>query len=417
MKTNIWIMNHYAGSMYFNRGGRHYNFAKYLRRAGYEPVIFGAISKHGSAECFFETDALWEERIAEEIDTPFIFVRARTYTGNGKQRVLNMIDFYRNVKKAAKEYAAQHGKPNVIYASSVHPLTLVAGLQLAKHFGVKCVCEVRDLWPESIVVEGVAGPYNPAVIALRILERWIYKSADSLIFTMESAYDYIEEHHWEKDVPMSKVFYVNNGVDLETYDRNRTEKTIEDPDLTDPNVFKVVYAGSMRPSNSPEMILDCAEKLRAYPKICFLMYGGGELLEDIRQACEERGLSNCKIKGPVSKEYIPYILSCSDLNLLNYPLKAGDLYKYGSSQNKLFEYMASGKPILSNVAMKNDIVLRYGCGVSRAMETSEEYAEEILKMYRLPKEEYVQMCRNGRQAARDYDFPALTKKLLAAIGG
>ena len=27
-------------------------------------------------------------------------------------------------EKAAKEYAAQHGKPDVIFASSVHPLTL-----------------------------------------------------------------------------------------------------------------------------------------------------------------------------------------------------------------------------------------------------------------------------------------------------
>ena len=78
----------------------------------------------------------------------FVFVRGRTYEGNGKQRVLNMVDFFRNVKRAARAYAKTWGKPDVIYASSVHPLTLVAGLQMAKHFGVPCVCEVRDLWPE-----------------------------------------------------------------------------------------------------------------------------------------------------------------------------------------------------------------------------------------------------------------------------
>lgn len=72
MKTNIWILNHYASDMYFDRGGRHYNFAKYLRRAGYAPVIFGANSKHGKPERFLETDALWEESIAEEINTPFV---------------------------------------------------------------------------------------------------------------------------------------------------------------------------------------------------------------------------------------------------------------------------------------------------------------------------------------------------------
>ncbi len=114
MKTNIWILNHYASDMYFDQGGRHYNFAKNLRRAGYAPVIFCANSKHGKPECFLETDALWEGAHRRGDRHAFRFVRARTYTGNGKQRVLNMIDFYRNVKKAAKEYAAQHGKPDVI---------------------------------------------------------------------------------------------------------------------------------------------------------------------------------------------------------------------------------------------------------------------------------------------------------------
>ena len=69
--------------------------------------------------------------MAEEIGVPFVFVQARTYTGNGKQRILNMMDFYRNVKKVASEYAAKHGKPDIIYASTVHPLTLVAGIHLA----------------------------------------------------------------------------------------------------------------------------------------------------------------------------------------------------------------------------------------------------------------------------------------------
>ena len=247
MKTNIWILNHYASDMYFDHGGRHYNFAKFLRRAGYAPVIFGANSKHGKAERFFETDALWEEHVAEEIDTPFVFVRARTYNGNGKQRVLNMIDFYRNVKKAAKEYAAQHGRPDVIFASSVHPLTLVAGIQLAKQFGVKCVCEVRDLWPESIVVySNRFTKDNPLIKLLYRGEKWIYKRADALVFTMEGAYDYITEQGWEKDIPRSKVHYINNGVDLEQFDYNKEHFHVEDPELNDPSTFKVVYTGSVR---------------------------------------------------------------------------------------------------------------------------------------------------------------------------
>ena len=81
MKKNVWIMNHYAGSMFFDKGGRHYNFAKYLRRAGYEPVIFCANSMHGNQEAFFDHQDLWHEHMADEINTPFVFVRARLYQG------------------------------------------------------------------------------------------------------------------------------------------------------------------------------------------------------------------------------------------------------------------------------------------------------------------------------------------------
>ncbi len=89
-----------------------------------------------------------------------------------------MIDFYRNVKKAVKEYAAQHGKPDVIFASSVHPLTLVAGIQLAKQFGVKCVCEVRDLWPEHQKFDRFTKK-NPLIRLLYQGEKWIYKKLDT----------------------------------------------------------------------------------------------------------------------------------------------------------------------------------------------------------------------------------------------
>ena len=42
MGKTFWIMNHYASHMLFDKGGRHYWFAKYLDRAGYQPVVFCA---------------------------------------------------------------------------------------------------------------------------------------------------------------------------------------------------------------------------------------------------------------------------------------------------------------------------------------------------------------------------------------
>lgn len=409
MKTNIWIMNHYAGGMFFDQGGRHYNFAKYLRRAGYAPVVFCANSKHGRAERFLETDALWEERIAEEIDTPFVFVKARTYTGNGKQRVLNMVDFYRNVQKAAVEYAAKHGKPDVIYASSVHPLTLVAGIRLAKRFGVKCICEVRDLWPESIVAYSSRfTKKNPLIRLLYQGEKWIYKKADAMIFTMEGAYDYIAEQGWDKEIPRSKVHHINNGVDLELFDYNKEHFRVEDPELDDPEVFKVIYTGSVRRVNNLGLLLDAAKCVKD-SRVKFLIWGDGDEREALEQRVRDEKIANVEFKGRVEKKYVPSIVSRSDLNLVHW--EQAPLLKYGVSYNKLFEYLAAGRPVFSTVCTRYSILEKYGCGMDTEGFAPAELAAGIDRMAALPADERLHMGENARAAAVDFDFAVLTKKL------
>ena len=413
MKKNIWIMNHYAGSMFFDRGGRHYNFAKYLRRAGYEPVIFCANSKHGQQELFFEDQDLWHEHIAEEIATPFVFVKARAYQGNGKQRVLNMIDFYRNVKKTAREYVKTHKRPDIIYASSVHPLTLVAGIQLAKHFGVKCICEVRDLWPESIVAYSTR--FTRSHPLMRLLyhgEKWIYKKADLLIFTTEGAYDYIVEQGWEKDIPRSKVHYINNGVDLETFRYNREHFQIEDPDLRNPDLFQVVYTGSIRLVNNLGLLLDAAKQVTD-PKVRFLIWGDGDERPMLEQRIRDEGIGNVGFKGKVEKKYIPYIVSQADLNFAhNTP---SPLFRFGISFNKIFDYFAAGKPILTDFPCTYNLVIQSNSGVAVENATVHEIARAIERMATLEEGEYMKFCNNALNAAEIYDFKNLTQKLIAII--
>ena len=413
MKTNIWIMNHYAGGMFFDQGGRHYNFAKYLRRAGYAPVIFCANSKHGKPEQFLETGALWTERSAGEIDTPFVFVKARPYTGNGKQRVLNMVDFYRNVQKAAVEYAAKHGKPDVIYASSVHPLTLVAGIRLAKRFGVKCICEVRDLWPESIVAySSCFTKKNPLIRLLYQGEKWIYKKADALVFTMEGAYDYIVEQGWEKDIPRSKVHYINNGVDLELFDYNKEHFRVEDPDLDDPNIFKVVYTGSVRRVNNLGLLLDAAKCVKD-PRVKFLIWGDGDEREALEQRVRDEKIANVAFKGKVEKKYVPSIVSRGNLNFAhNAP---SPLFRFGISFNKLFDYLAGEKPILCDYPCRYNPAITYGAGTEVRDTQPQEIAAVIDQLAELPDEQHRLMGANARRAAEDYDFKRLTDKLMAVI--
>ena len=412
----IWMLNHYAGNMLASQGGRHYFFAKHLVRAGFRPVIFCSNLVKGSERCV-NTEKLWEERRAEEIDTPFVFVRVRRYAGNGKARILNMFDFFFNVQKAAKQYAKLHGPPDVILASSVHPLTMVAGIRLAKHFGVKCICEVRDLWPEAIVTYSskIKRDSLPAKI-MYAGEKWIYKKAAAVIFTQEGGPAYVREQGWDIEhggsIDSTKLFHINNGVDLEIFDRNLRDFPYSDPDLSNPDIFKVIYAGSIRRINNLGIILDAA-KLVTDPAIKFIIFGNGDELASLQNRIAADGVSNVVFKGHVPKQSIPSIVSQADLNLVHWEMSP--LLRVGESYNKAFEYFAAGKPVFYTVRPGYSIVEKYRCGRITSGFSPQAIADGIQAMARLSPEEKAEMGSNARKAASNYDFAIHTRKLIEII--
>jgi glycosyltransferase involved in cell wall biosynthesis len=414
----IWIINHYAGETFFDHGGRHYWFAKYLKKKGYKPVVFVCNAKHGVKDQWIETKDLWTEKQADEIGVPYVFVYAPTYEGNGKDRIVNMVSFYRNVQKAGKQYAKLHGKPDVIIASSVHPLTLVAGIKLAKHFGIKCISEVRDLWPESIFA--YSGRIKNNSLFGKLLyrgERWIYKKSDALIFTMAGGVDYIKEHGWDREhggpIDLDKVFHINNGVDLKQFDYNLEHYQIEDPDLEDPNIFKVVYTGSIRKVNNLGLLLDTAKRVND-SNIRFFIWGDGDELDALKRRVQDENINNVIFKGRVDKKCVPYIVSHADLNIAhNTP---SSLHKYGISMNKVFDYLAAGKPMLSDFPCVYNPSIQNNAGFEVAVPDAKSIAREIERIRSMPETELINVGKNARNAAeQQFDFRVLTQKLIEII--
>ena len=420
MKKNIWLINHYASHMLFDKGGRHYFFAKYLDRAGYKPVVFCAnIQNSNTMSQCIATDDLWSVKEAEDIHTPFVYVKARTYKGNGKQRVLNMLDFYKNVKKAAKEYSLKYGKPDIIVASSVHPLTLVAGIQLAKKFKVKCISEVRDLWPEAIVAYSSKIKRNSFLAKIMYSgEKWIYKKSAAVIFTQEGGPDYVCSHKWDVNhggpIENKKLFHINNGVDLEAFDSNLLKFQYADEDLDNQDIYKVVYAGSIRRINNLGIILDAAKYI-TNPSIKFLIFGSGDELESLQKRVKEEKIDNVIFKGRVNKQFIPSIDSKADLNLVHWEMNP--LLRVGESYNKAFEYFAAGKPVFYTIRPGYSLVEKYHCGRLTEGFEPQDIAEGIQSMSELSENEKEEMSINARKTAEIYDFKNLTKQLIDIIEG
>lgn len=414
----IWIINHHAGHMLEDKGGRHYWMAKYLFELGYQPVIICSNAKHEVSETIIELDGKWDVRRDEEIGTSFVFIKARTYVGNGKGRLLNILDFCGNLMKSYKELCKTFGRPDIILASSIHPLAPVTGIRIARRIGIPCICEFRDLWPDELICMGSISESGMIAKVLRMIEHWSYQRADALIFTMEGATQYIRNQGWNTEsggnIDLEKSHYINNGVDLQAYEDNVKEFEFRDVDLDDEKTFKVVYTGTINLANGIQKILDIAKELENIHQIKFLLYGSGNESENLKRRIQEEHIDNVIYKGMVNKQYIPYILSKSSLNLLNY--LNGDLFRYGCSNNKLFEYMASGMPILCTVRMNYSIVKKYKCGMEFSEGETAQMAGFIRDLYEHPEkaEEYKENCK---KAIYYFDFANFAKELDQIIAG
>jgi len=416
---NIWIMNHYATSMYYDRAGRHYWFAEKLNQRGYKTTVFCATTLLNSDKQIDTKGKFLSVKRAGTIS--FVFVKTDLCSGNGIGRIKNMMLFYKNLFPAAKAYECKYGKPDVIIASSVHPLTMVAGIQIARIMRVPCICEIRDLWPEAIFSFGKAKENSFMGKMLVWGEHWIYRHADALVFTKEGDTDYLKEKKWNTeqggDIDLTKCFYINNGVDTKAFERNVKETVLEDPDLWDDTKFNVTYAGTIRSVNHVETILDAARILLEKPEyedIRILIYGDGEEKAKLVKRVEEERITNVRLKGFVERRYVPFILSKSSVNILNYSQSQYN-WTRGNSSNKLFEYMASGKPVISTVRTGYSIIRRYDCGEELEEDNPAALARQIIEFHDMDSKKYEAMCRNAKEGVKDFDFEVLTNKLEKVI--
>jgi len=416
MKKRIWLWNHYATEMYSNRYGRHFNLAKYLIKAGFDVTIFCADRFHSSSDRIDLGNSFFIEETVDSIK--FIFIKTPDYSGNGIKRILNMAAFYFRVQKAAK-IISKHGKPDLILASSVHPLTCVAGIKTCKKFKIPCIVEIRDRWPTTIDNES-SNPVKKLIMKLLYRgEKWIYEEADKIIFTVEGGAQYIVDKKWDLEnggpIDVKNIYYVSNGVDLEVFDYQAEHERLEDPGLDDPETFNIGYIGAIRALNNIDYLLDAAKYLKN-PMVRVFIWGRGneEKVNNIKKRIAEEKIDNVKYKGYLERQYVPYVTKRLNLGVIAGQQSKQKHRRYGTSQNKSFEYLAAGIPVLYNMKDGYDKYKKYECGISELL-TSEGFAEKIDMYSTMKSEEYDRQCSNARKLAEEYDYKRLTEKLSQVI--
>lgn len=411
-KKVIWLVCLNAQPPYCDTHLRHQKFADLLIEQGYNVYIIIGSYLHSKKVNLIPRGNNYKIEIHGE--KRYIIIKTPSYSSNGLRRIFSIFIFgvqiYLNRNKWEKPYVVVHNT-----RTPFDSLVYFA----AKRINAKYIAEVWDLWPKNFVdFCGLKDSNVFMKLAYRI-EKFLYRNAKSVISTLEGLPDYVRSKKWDVcqggKVDLNKFNYINNGIDLNEFNFNLKKYLIDDEDLLNPNTFKIIYLGSIREMNNLLTLIKAAELLLEYKNIVFLIYGDGNHRKNLEQYCKENGVKNVIFKETwVDIKYVPFILSNSSLNVLNFK-KREKGKGYGFSQGKLFQYLASGKPILSNTTNEYDIINKYNAGISTDITNAKEYADLIVYFATLSNDKYNDYCRNVKIAAHDFDYKNLFMKYLAVI--
>jgi glycosyltransferase involved in cell wall biosynthesis len=404
---NIWIFNHYAVTPDTPGGTRHYDLARELVKRGHQVTIIASSFHHGRHQ---EIRLAFGERWKiEDVDgVKFAWIKTFPYQRNDWHRVLSMVSYmlqaWRIGRRLPKLFPEVE-KPNVIIGSSVHLLAVLAAYWVAKHYRARFIMEVRDLWPQTIIDMGEMSERNPIVKTLQFLERFLYRRAERIITLLPLAHEYITSC----GVPSEKIVWIPNGVDLNEF------KGVESR-YSSNNSFKVIYLGAHGQANALDVLLQSAKIVqeRGCQEIEFILIGDGPEKSRLIELARKLELRNVEFRDPVPKSEVTETLSEADAFVFN--LESIKVFKYGISPNKLFDYMAAGKPVIFSVKASNNPVDEAQCGLTVSPRNPKALAEAIIKLSRMPKEERQAMGRRGREYVQKYhSMPVLAEKLIQCI--
>ena len=406
-KKVIWIVNEYNFPDAVK--SRQTNLCALLNERGYDAYIISGSSYNKKSENAIKTGEAF--RYIETDEAKGFMIKTSNYK-RSYERVLVAIQFQYRLWKLRGKLP----KPDVI-VSDFAGLFGNVFLKWKKRYGTRVIFDILDLWPEAFVDMGYMKKNSPLTKLLYHLEHISYRESDGIIFSFQGGRDYIIDKGWSSevggDVDTSNIGYLNNGVDIDTVDKQKNEFVLNDPDL-DSDLFNVIYLGSMSSFNGLDVLIESARVLkeRNAENVQILLYGHGNQEDSLKQLAKRYGLKNVKFKGGLDKRYAMNVLSRGNLNVFTFA--DTELLKYGTSPNKLFMYFASGKPVLSMIRPGYDLVEGKKAGIS-VCNNPEAVATAIQKFVQMDQDEYMMYCKNARRVGQEYDYKNLVKVLINMI--
>ena len=313
----------------------------------------------------------------------------------------------------SKEIISYTGTPDIIIVYSAHPFHYLPLERIARKYKAQIIFEVRDLWPLSLIKLLNFSQWNPLVFTLSRIEKRAYQHSDHVVSLLKNALPYMES----KGLAKSKYKVIPNGISVQLFSERETHGAIPQEleekidTLKRAGYFLLAYPGSIGKPNALDYLVEAMSILDTKKVIVHcLIVGKGELKNELQRSASH--LDNISFVPPIKKTEIPAFLNKMDALYIGW--NNSDLYQYGISPNKIFDYMMSGRPIVESCVRSASFVHLFKCGLCCEPENFLSIAEAITKMSLFSATELHDMGKNGREAVVNYfDYKVLADEYMS----
>lgn len=269
-------------------------------------------------------------------------------------------------------------KPEVLH---VHDMVIAeAVFRVNKKYKLPIVLDLHENRPEIMKyyehVNRIPGKY---LINLNVWKKWqraLMKKATKVILVTEEAKKLAVE---ETGLPAENFHVVPNTITPSIFYGYELKKGIIDKFKT---TFNVLYLGDTGLRRGTDTAVAAIAKLKEkIPHIKLIIVGKSSADELLKSDAASFNLSeNVDFMGWQDLKLFPSFIAASDICIS--PLKR-NIHHDTTYANKIFQYMAMGKPILvSDCPSQANLVREENCGMVHKADDADDLAEKIYDLFK-----------------------------------
>ncbi len=298
---------------------------------------------------------------------------------------------------------ARNNKASLILVRDLPMMWL--GLIVGRILRIPVIFDMAENYPAALIAYNKKC-YKPFLIGNAFFPRWYERLAASLSAKVFVVTEEQKERLIKKNVSGDKIVVVGNTPAL-------SEEFFNNNNNADRADKTVLYTGKIDIHRGVDVAIKALPQLmKKHPGLVLVLAGAGTEVDKLRLLARKLGVErNVRFLGWISHQEIYDNILKSTVCLIPHVKSE---HTDTTLPNKLFDYMALGKPVISSDLIPVVRILKeYGCGLIFKSGDPESLAQQIEKA--LDSELLKKLGVNGQKAVKERFRWDIDEKILASV--